>query len=111
MQNKSRLRVVYSGTCLTCAQKDPPSKVDREGNVMILPAPPLTSPPPEKAHTISKYYGESNFGAYTRGQQHLAALALPDKHPENAFVRHREDFHVGEEEFVKFEMEVMKYFN
>ena len=82
-----------------------------EVNVVMLPAPPLAPPSPEKAHTISKYYGESNFGAYTRGQQHLAALALPDKHPENAFVRHREDFHVGEEEFVKFEMEVMKYFN
>ena len=38
--------MVYSGTCLTCAQKGPPSKIDREGNVVILPAPPLTSPIP-----------------------------------------------------------------
>ena len=46
-------------------------------------------------------YGKSNFGAYTRGQQHLAALARQEKHQENAIVRHRVLIHREEEEFVK----------
>ena len=82
--------MVYSGTCLTCAQKDPPSKVDREGTVMILPAPPLTSPPPERAHTISKYYGESNFSNtcpntlfgvhnWTVGTPNMVKWGVPEK--------------------------------
>ena len=56
-------------------------------------------------------YGKSNFGAYTRGQQHLAALARQEKHQENAIVRHRVFFHREEEEFVKYRMEVVKCFN
>ena len=74
--------VVYQGSCLTC-----------------------------KAHTKSKYFGESHFGGYTRGQQHLGALEKPKKHQENAFVRHREDFHQGEEETVRFRMDVVKCYN
>lgn len=55
---------------------------------------------------MSKYFGESQFGGYTRGQQHLGALEKPKKHQENAFVRHREDYHRGEEEVVRFRMDV-----
>ena len=49
----------------------------------MLSAPPLAPPPLGKAHTKSKYFGESHFGGYTRGQQHLGALEKPKKHQEN----------------------------
>ena len=103
--------VVYKGSCLTCIEKGPSSEVNREGEVVMLAAPPLAPPPLGTAHTKSKYFGESHFGGYTRGQQHLAALQKPKKHQENAFVRHREDFHQGEEEAVRFRMDVVKSFN
>ena len=41
----------------------------------------------------------------------LEILSKPKKHQENAFVRHREDFHQGEEEAVRFRMDVVKSFN
>ena len=85
--------------------------MNREGEVVMLSAPPVAPPPLGKAHTKSKYFGESQFGGYTRGQQHLGALEKPKKHQENAFVRHREDYHLGEEESVRFRMDVVKCFN
>ena len=103
--------VMYKGSCLTCIEKGPSSEVNKEGEVVMLPAPPLAPPPLGKAHTKSKYFGESQFGGYTRGQQHLGALEKPKKHQENAFVRHREDYHLGEEESVRFRMDVVKCFN
>ena len=59
--------VMYKGTCLTCLQKGPSSEVNREGEVVMLSAPPVAPPPLGKAHTKSKYFGESRFGGYTRG--------------------------------------------
>ena len=41
----------------------------------------------------------------------MGALEKPKKHQENAFVRHREDYHLGEEESVRFRMDVVKCFN
>ena len=54
------------------------------------------------------YWGESAFNGYTRGPQHLEAIKKPKKHQENAFVRHREDCHKGEEGDVKFKMDVVR---
>ena len=48
------------------------------------------------------------FNGYTRGRQHLEALKKPKKHTENAFVKHREDFHKGEEEKVKYRLDVVR---
>ena len=56
----------------------------------------------------SMYWGESAFNGYTRGSQHLEALKKPSKHKENAFVRHKEDFHKGEEADVRFRMDVVR---
>ena len=55
----------------------------------------------------SLYWGESSFGVYTRGQQHLAGLQKPSQNQENVFVRHREDFHLGE---VKCRFEPVRYY-
>ena len=55
--------------------------------------------------------GETSFGAYVRGQQHLKALEKAKSHQENAFVRHREDFHVGEVNEVKFKLEKVRNFS
>ena len=40
-------------------------EVNKEGEVVMLPAPPLAPPPLGKAHIKSKYFGESQFGGYT----------------------------------------------
>ena len=44
----------------------------------------------------------------SEGRQHLEAIKKPKKHQENAFVRHTEDCHMGEEAEVKFKMDVVK---
>ena len=64
-----------------------------------------------KAGVKNIYWGESSFGAYVRGKQHLKALERPQKHQENAFVRHREDFHSGEEAAVKFKFEIVRCYS
>ena len=92
--------LVYKGTCLTCKVKGPSSEVDRNGQIKILTG--------ARESTKSIYWGESSFNGYTRGRQHLEALKKPKKHQENAFVRHTEDCHMGEEAEVKFKMDVVK---
>ena len=37
--------VMYKGSCLTCIEKGPSSEVNKEGEVVMLPAPPLAPPP------------------------------------------------------------------
>ena len=56
----------------------------------------------------SIYWGESSYGAFVRGKQHLQALERPKKHQDNAFVRHREDFHSGEEGDVRYRFEIVR---
>ena len=50
--------VVYQGSCLTCIQKGPSSEVNKEGEVVMLSAPPLAPPPlarlTPKANTLEK---------------------------------------------------------
>ena len=59
----------------------------------------------------SIYWGESAGNGYTRGGQHSEAIAKPKQHQENAFVRHREDCHQGEEEEVRFRMDVVRFYS
>ena len=56
----------------------------------------------------SIYWGESAANGYTRGRQHLDAIKKPQKHQDNAFVRHTEDYHKGEEGVIKFRMDVVR---
>ena len=84
--------LVYKGSFLTCEDQGPSSEVDADGNVQVLEQ--------RRQKVKSIYWGESSFGAYIRGKQHLKALEKPKSHQENAFVRHREDFHLGEENVV-----------
>ena len=90
----------YKGTCLTCKEIGPSSEVDRDGKVRLLTG--------VRRGLKSIYWGESGFNGYTRGRQHLEALKKPKKHTENAFVKHREDFHKGEEEKVKYRLDVVR---
>ena len=94
--------LVYKGTCLTCIEKGPSSEVDWDGNLK-----PVEERNPG---TKSIYWGETSYGAYIRGKQHIAALEKPKSHQENAFVRHREDFHRGEESEVNFKFERVRNF-
>ena len=95
--------VVYRGTCLLCLDKGPSSEVSWDGRVKGVEG-------ERKPGTRSIYWGETSYGAYTRGQQHLAALKKPAKNQNNAFVRHREDCHQNEEGDVKFKFEVVRYY-
>ena len=95
--------LVYKGTCLTCEEKGPSSEVDRDGNVVRIAGP--------RGRVKSLYWGESAGNGYTRGGQHAEAIAKPMQHQENAFVRHREDCHEGEEEEVRFRMDVVRFYS
>ena len=55
------------------------------------------------------YWGESIYGAYVSGLQHVKALNR--SHQESAFVRHREGFHLGEEGDVQFKLELIRNFS
>ena len=92
--------LVYKGTCLTCKERGPSSEIDKNGEVKMLTG--------VRKSMKSMYWGESAFNGYTRGSQHLEALKKPSKHKENAFVRHKEDFHKGEEADVRFRMDVVR---
>ena len=73
--------LVYKGSCLTCLDKGPSSEVGRDGSIQMVEQ--------RWQNTKSIYWGESSFGACIRGK--------PKYHQENAFVCHKEDFHLGEE--------------
>ena len=96
--------LVYKGTCLTCLARGPSSEVDREGKVRMVVG-------ERKDKVKSIYWGESGFGAYVRGRQHLEALNKPKSHQDNAFVRHREDCHKGEEGVVKSKFEIVRCYS
>ena len=92
--------LVYKGTCLTCAERGPSSEVDKDGRVRMLRG--------VRKGVKSIYWGESAANGYTRGRQHLDAIKKPQKHQDNAFVRHTEDYHKGEEGVIKFRMDVVR---
>ena len=93
--------LLYKGTCLTCLRQGPSSEVDKDGRVKLLEG-------ERKSGVKSIYWGESSYGAFVRGKQHLQALERPKKHQDNAFVRHREDFHSGEEGDVRYRFEKVR---
>ena len=64
-----------------------------------------------EANVKSTHWGESSFGVQTRGQQYLTALRNSTKHQHNASVRHREDFHRGEEGKVKYRFKPVSFYN
>ena len=60
--------------------------------------------------TKARYYGETSRSIYVRGKQHLSALEKADQHKDNAFVNHRNNFHKGEEQEVRFKLSLVKKF-
>ena len=96
--------LLYKGTCLTCLEKGPRSEIDKDGKVKLLEG-------DRKGGVKSMYWGESSFGAFIRGRQHLKALEKPKKHQDNAFVWHPEDFHQGKEDSVKYKFEIVRCYN
>ena len=60
--------------------------------------------------TKAQYYGETSRSIYVRGKQHLSALEKADQHKDNAFVNHRNNFHKGEEQEVRFKLSLVKKF-
>ena len=95
--------VVYKGTCMTCDEKGPSSKVEKDGTVKRLI---------ERKHgTKSIYIGESSRSAYQRGLQHMYALKNPRNHANNAFCKHILEYHRGEShKDINFKVDVVKTF-
>ena len=87
---------------MTCDEKGPSSDVDRDGKVRMFTG--------VRKGLKAVYWGESGFNGHTRGRQYMEALRKPKKHQENAFVRHREDFHFhkGEEDSVRYRIKVVR---
>ena len=93
--------VVYQGTCMTCKDKGPTSKVDRNGYVKRIE---------RQSEMNSVYYGETSRNGYVRGAQHMAALRNPDRQKDNAFVKHIKEYHQGDEGPVRYKMNIVKAF-
>ena len=60
----------------------------------------------------SVYYGETGGSCFARGKQHLEDLrsASGGVSKSNAFVKHRDMYHMGEEDDVVFKIDVVKCF-
>ena len=80
--NCNKESVVYKGQCLTCR--------DRHNQEAV-------------------YIGESGRSTYVRGRQHLAAIADPRRHGENAFAKHIIEKHSNEHN-LKFKMDIIDTF-
>ena len=59
----------------------------------------------------ASYTGESGFSFGVRGSQHIEALEKPDTNKDNAFVKHISEYHKGEENEVKFNLEIVGHYN
>ena len=95
---------MYRGTCITCKEKGISSKPDIMGNIVKVENSPRG--------INSVYIGETSRTCFTRGKEHLQSMDNPNRTSSrsNAFVRHRELYHEGEESEVKFQFEVVKKF-
>ena len=103
--NCSTENIVYRGTCLTCKEKGISSKPDSMGNIVKVENSPRG--------INSVYIGETSRTCFSRGKEHLESMRNPNRTSSrsNAFVRHREVYHEGDEESeVKFKFEVVKKF-
>ena len=102
--NCSTENIVYRGTCITCKEKGISSKPDIMGNIVKVENSPRG--------INSVYIGETSRTCFTRGKEHLQSMDNPNRTSSrsNAFVRHRELYHEGEESEVKFQFEVVKKF-
>ena len=65
----------------------------------------------DTGHQGHLYFGETSRSMLVRGQQHLTALDKPEENRENAFLKHRLDYHQGEEQEVQFKLSLVKPFN
>jgi hypothetical protein len=97
---------VYRGQCVTCLERGPKTRpVEVDGETVVEELEERT------VGTTASYTGETGFGLLVRGGQHLEALAVPGRHPDNAFAKHTAEYHRGEEEEVKFQMELVGHFD
>ena len=94
--------VVYKGDCETCLVQGPCSQPRRDGTIVMRTD--------RIVGTKAGYYGETYRSIYVRGKQHLSALEKADQHKDNAFVNHRNNFHKGEEQEVRFKRSLVKKF-
>ena len=56
------------------------------------------------------YIGESSRSAYQRGLQHVAAIEQPERHKANAFAKHINECHKGDNDRIEFRVSVVKSF-
>jgi len=100
----NRENVVYKGTCLTCEQSGYSSKPNQEGRVV-----PVTQ---RRNNIKSTYIGETSRSGFVRGAEHMDCLTNPRRtgSGSNAFVKHSELYHRGEEDNVQYKVDILKSF-
>ena len=100
----NRENVVYKGTCLTCERSGYSSKPDQEERVV-----PVTQ---RRSNVKSTYIGETSRSCFVRGAEHRNCLNNPRRpgSGSNAFVKHSELYHDGEEDDVQYKVDVLKSF-
>ena len=97
--------VVYRGVCMTCKERGNASIPGDNGEVIRVNS-------EQRRSVESVYYGETSKSCYTRGRQHVENLEneRSSNRTSNAFVRHRDLYHRGEEESVRFKVDVVRKF-
>ena len=97
---------VYRGHCVTCEEKGPKTWPREVGAKVVVEEVLVRQP-----GVTASYTGESGFSFSVRGSQHLEALENPSSHKDNAFVKHAADYHQGEENDVKFQLEIIGHYS
>ena len=97
--------VVYKGICITCKERGIASKPGDNGEVIRIDG-------EQRRSVESVYYGETSKSCFVRGRQHIESIENEAGHSgtTNAFARHRELYHKGEEEDVQYKVEVVRRF-
>ena len=101
-----RAGCVYRGHCVTCEEKGPKTWPREVGAEVVVEEVLVRQP-----GVTASYTGESGFSFSVRGSQHLEALENPSSHKDNAFVKHAADYHQGEENDVKFQLEIIGHYS
>jgi hypothetical protein len=97
---------VYRGYCTTCKEQGPKTWPREVGGEVVI-----EEVQDRRPGVTASYTGESGFSFGVRGSQHLEAIQKPDSHRDNAFVKHAAEYHQGEENKVKYKLEIVGHFS
>ena len=89
---------------MTCRDVGPSSEPLPDGGIRILRE-------GNRYPQTSLYLGETGFSAFHRGLAHQRGMRLPNTNQGNAFARHLLQYHQGDDDEMKVQVDVVKNFD